>query len=73
MWMSEMKNLYNQPQIFLVFNFVLFLLSPSLSYCYCYRAAKKMFEMKNSCNQPNLPLLLAIKAKEFTQQEAPSF
>ena len=34
MWMSEMKNLYNQPQIFLVFNFVLFLLSPSMSYCY---------------------------------------
>ena len=57
----------------LVFNFVLFLLSPSMSYCYCYRAAKKMFEMKNSCNQPNLPLLLAIKAKEFSQQEAPSF
>ena len=61
------------PRFSLVFNFVLFLLSLSMSYCYCYRAAKKMFEMKNSCNQPNLPPLLAIKAKEFTQQEAPSF
>ena len=33
--------------------------------CSCFDAEKVMLAMKSTCNQPNLSLLLAIKAKRF--------